>query len=203
MTAIWLTSDLHVGHRMVAGLRGFGDDIDAHDATLAANWDRLVRPVDQVWLLGDLTGRRGDEARGLAWIAARPGVKHLIAGNHDAVHPLHSQAYKMLPEYLKVFATVQQSATRKIGGHRVLLSHFPYGGEGGDHTATIRYPEWRFLDTGRWLLHGHTHSPHRQRGRQLHVGVDAHGLSPVSLHWVEERIAEGISEVDIPGTIAS
>lgn len=186
MTAIWFTSDLHIGHRMVAGLRGYDNDIDAHDAALAAGWDQVVCPADQVWVLGDVVGRRGDEQRGLAWITARPGIKHLVAGNHDSCHPLHSQAHKMQRLYLDAFESVQQSGTRKILGHKVLLSHFPYA---ADHTAEVRHPEWRFPDTGRWLLHGHTHSPIAQRGRELHVGVDAHDLSPVPLKWVEERIA--------------
>lgn len=185
MTAIWFTSDLHIGHPMVSGLRGFSDTA-IHDAYLADIWDATVRSVDQVWVLGDLVGRRGDEQRGLEWVAARPGIKHLIAGNHDACHPLHSQAHKAQRLYLEVFESVQQSATRKILGQRVLLSHFPYL---ADHTAEARYLEWRFPDTGRWLLHGHTHSSAQQRGRELHVGVDAHGLAPVSLHWVEERIS--------------
>lgn len=189
MTSIWFTSDLHVGHRMVAGLRGFGDDIASHDAELAARWDAVVRPVDQVWVLGDVAGRRGDEYRGLEWIAARPGLKHLIAGNHDSCHPLHSQAHREQRLYLAVFESVQQSGMRKILGHKVLLSHFPYC---ADHTAEARYPEWRFPDLGRWLLHGHTHSTVQQRGRELHVGVDAHDLGPVSLHWVEERITAGV-----------
>lgn len=190
MTAIWFLSDIHVGHRMVAGLRGFGDDIDAHDAALAANWDRVIRPDDQVKVLGDVTGRRGDEQRGLEWIAQRPGIKDLISGNHDGCHPLHSKAHKVQADYLAVFRSVQQSGVMRIAGQRVLLSHFPYAGPDGDHTAVIRYPEWRFPDTGAWLLHGHTHSDIQQRGRQLHVGVDAHDLGPVSLHWIEDRINE-------------
>lgn len=185
MTGIWFTSDLHIGHHLVAGLRGFMGDIDAHDAHLAENWDRTVRPDDQVWVLGDLTGRRGDEQRGLDWIKARPGIKHLIAGNHDACHPLHSKSHKALPMYLEAFSTVQQSAIRKIQGQRVLLSHFPYT---ADHTDEMRHPQWRFRDLGRWLLHGHTHSSVQQRGRELHVGLDAHNLTPVDLSWVEQRI---------------
>lgn len=196
MTAIWFTSDLHIGHRKCAELRGFGDDTEAHDAALAERWDAVVRPEDQVWVLGDVIGRRGHEAAGLDWVFARPGVKHLIAGNHCPVHPMHSQAYKVLPHWLTVFATVQQSAVRKIAGERVLLSHFPYQNDpDGDHTSVLRHNEWRPVDVGGWLLHGHTHSTVAQRGRQLHVGVDAHGLAPVSLSWVEERIRAGIPPV--------
>lgn len=195
MTGIWFTSDLHVGgHVKVSELRGFATT-DEHDAELARRWDAVVRPTDQVWVLGDVVGRRGHETRGLEWISERPGIKHLVSGNHDDTHPLHSGAYKALPTWLEVFATVQSAATRKIAGHRVLLNHFPFANDPeGDHTTVLRHIEWRPMDVGGWLLHGHTHSDIQQRGRQLHVGVDAHGLEPVPLKWVEERIIEGVPE---------
>ncbi|WP_063831996.1 metallophosphoesterase family protein [Nocardia otitidiscaviarum] len=192
MTGIWFTSDLHVGHVRVAELRGFPTTAE-HDTELARRWDAAIRPDDHVWVLGDVTGRRGTEPAGLEWIAIRPGTKHLIAGNHDPVHGMHTGAHKAMRAYLDVFATVMQTATRKISGARVLLSHFPYANDpDGDHTAVLRHLEYRMPDTGQWLLHGHTHSPIQQRGRQLHVGVDAHDLTPVPLKWVEERIAAGV-----------
>lgn len=188
MSAIWFLADLHVGHRMVAGLRGFGDDIDAHDTHLAGEWDKRIRADDQVWVLGDVTGRRGDEQRGLDWIGNRPGIKHLISGNHDACHPMHSQAHKVQQDYLKVFASVQSAGVRKIAGQRVRLSHFPYE---ADHTSDARYRAWRISNDGEWLIHGHTHSRRQMTSsREIHVGVDAHNLAPVSLHWIEDRINE-------------
>lgn len=189
MTAIWFTSDLHIGHIKVAELRGFTSTAE-HDAVLAANWDRTVAPSDQIWVLGDVSGNRGSEPAALEWISQRPGTKHLIAGNHDACHPLHREAHKAQRDYLRVFASVQQSAVRRIDGLRVLLCHFPYAGPDGDHTTVLRYPEYRFPDTGRPLLHGHTHSEIAVRGHQLHVGVDAHHLTPVSLHWVETQLRQ-------------
>jgi calcineurin-like phosphoesterase family protein len=194
MSNVWLTSDLHIGHRMVSQLRGF-DNPAEHDAELAHRWDALVRPGEQVWVLGDISvGGKANETRALDWIAQRPGVKHLIAGNHDSCHPFRSEAYKWQRIYLEAFASVQQSAIRKIAGRRVLLSHFPFQGDpDGDHTTEPRFDEWRPPRIGdnlhRWLLHGHTHSPAKVRGRQIHVGVDAHGLEPVALSWIEEQIA--------------
>lgn len=190
MSAIWFTADLHIGHRKLAEIRGFGEDTDAHDAVLAANWDTHIRRDDQVWVLGDISLGRGQrEEEALQWVRRRPGIKHLISGNHDGCHPHHSKAHKALRDYLEVFETVASAATLKVFGHRVLLSHFPYANDpDGDHTPELRYPEWRMPDTGRWLLHGHTHSQVQVRGRQIHVGLDAHSLHPVSLHWVEAQI---------------
>lgn len=194
MSNMWLTADLHIAHRYVSELRGFADPAE-HDAALAENWDRLVRPDHQVWVLGDISvGGKANEMRALEWIAARPGTKHLVAGNHDSCHPYRSQAHKWQRIYLEVFASVQMAAVRKLDGHRVLLSHFPFqGSPDGDHTVENRFEEWRLPRTGenadRWLLHGHTHSPDRIHGQQIHVGLDAHNLAPVPLEWVQGIIA--------------
>ncbi|MFE7797000.1 metallophosphoesterase [Nocardia sp. NPDC057440] len=196
MSGIWFTSDLHIGHATVATTRGF-DDVSRHDEVLAIHWDAAVRPGDQVWVLGDICmssrGRSDAEDRALEWISERPGIKHLIAGNHDGCHPMHREAHKSQRRFLEVFESVQQSGVRKIAGERVKLSHFPFD---RDHTTEIRYPEWRFLDDGGVLIHGHTHGEMQvhysesTKSLQLHVGVDAHGLRPVPLSWVEQEITD-------------
>lgn len=190
---IWYTSDLHLGHRFVAGLRGFEDPAE-HDRVLAENWDAAVADGDQVWVLGDLSvGGKQRELAALEWIAQRRGVKHLVSGNHDSTFPMHSDAHKWQAIYLReAFASVQSVATRKLGGHRVLLSHFPYAGsDDGDHTEENRFEEWRLPDTGKWLLHGHTHNAEQVvHGRQIHIGLDAHQLRPVAESWVDKQIAE-------------
>lgn len=180
---IWYTSDLHIGHRLVAGLRGFGDDTAAHDAELARRWDFLVQPGDIVKVLGDLcVGRGRPQDAALEWIAQRPGIKDLVLGNHDAGHPMHSEAHRAQAGYLDVFRSAQQTAVHKIAGHRVWMSHFPFA---ADHVADPRYVEWRPPNIGQWLIHGHTHSSVKVVGRQIHVGLDAHGLAPVPRRWVE------------------
>ncbi|MBF6085137.1 metallophosphoesterase family protein [Nocardia cyriacigeorgica] len=190
MSGTWFWSDLHIDHEFVAGTRGF-DSAAEHDAELARRWDKTVRPGDIVWLCGDLTGRRGSEHNGLAWLAQRPGKIIFVPGNHDACHGMHADAYKRMPDYLEVVDAVIERASRKIAGRRVLLSHFPYD---EDHSSFIRYTQWRYPDEGKWLIHGHTHSTIQQRGRELHVGVDAHPDGPVPLKWIEDRIRDGAHE---------
>lgn len=186
MTAIWFTSDLHLGHRKVADIRGFGNETDEHDGAIADNWTSVVRTDDQVWVLGDIAV--SNPAAALELIDSLPGIKHLIAGNHDAVHPMHRDAHKWQAAYLAVFASVQPFARRKHAGRDVLLSHFPYS---ADRDAT-RYPQWRLPDLGDLLLHGHTHSTERYTSpREIHVGVDAWGLAPVlldELMWPPRRL---------------
>ncbi|MFI8976941.1 metallophosphoesterase [Nocardia asteroides] len=191
------TSDLHIGHRLAAEERGFASPAD-HDAELAKRWDAVVKPGDRVCVLGDISlGGKANTLRALEWIDDRPGTKELIAGNHDECHPMRSRAvhWKNLFE-VSAFASVQHAATHKIAGQRVMLSHFPfYDDPDGDHTPENRFPEWRVPDVGQWLLHGHTHSSVAVRGRQLHVGVDAHNLTPVPQRWVAEQIQPPIVDL--------
>lgn len=199
MSEVFYTSDLHVGHRMVAGLRGFkmfADengvpspiDVQAHNDQLAANWDAVVKPEDTVYVLGDISINGGQHA--LDWIEERPGTKHLVAGNHDPVHPLHSRSQKLLPHWGKYFETIQPYSRRKLMGHTVLLSHFPYwsylDGPGRD---TARFEQFRLPEMGEYLLHGHTHqSDDIEHGLSFHVGVDSHNLQLVPqseiLDWI-------------------
>lgn len=175
---VWFTSDIHLGHRAVAGMRGFRDPAE-HDAILAERWRSHVRQSDTVVVLGDLSlANSAAQVGGVVdWFAALPGIKHLVSGNHDPVHPMHRQAHLFPQIYLREFASVASAATRRLGGHRVLLSHFPYT---GDHTPTDRYQQWRMPDLGLPLLHGHIHSASVGPGHQIHVGLDAWGLAPVS-----------------------
>lgn len=198
MPGIWFTSDLHLGHARVAELRGFAC-VEHHDATLAGAWDRSVRDGDIVWILGDLT--LGNPEPALSWVDARPGVKHLIAGNHDRVHPMHRTSHRETVKHawLGTFHTIQTMARRKIAGCDVLLSHFPYPGtDRPDRTDQTSYDQWRLPNMGLPLLHGHTHSlltlSTNSHAPQIHVGLDAWGLCPVSLAEVT-RLIEFAGEI--------
>lgn len=200
---VWFTADLHLGHRFVTELRGFAS-IDEHDTALCDAWRKVVRPADQVWVLGDIAVSNPTYA--LELIDGLPGTKHLIAGNHDACHPMHRDAYKRQRDYLSVFDSVQAFARRRVNGAEVLLSHFPYTTDRG---FEARYPQYRLPDLGLPLLHGHTHLAERRTSeREFHVGVDAWGLAPVSLDQLALAFADargasvsaGPSTVSGPGT---
>lgn len=188
MSTIYFTSDLHLGHRLVAGHRGFGEDIAAHDSAICDNWIETVKRDDIVWVLGDLC--MSDPAYALSLIHTLPGRKRLIFGNHDSVHPMHRRADKHLAAHLDVFEYVAPFARASVQGIKVLLSHFPYDEEGGDRGEN-RYRQWRLPNLGEILLHGHTHmADQREHGRQVHVGLDAWDLKPVSVTTIHEIIRE-------------
>jgi calcineurin-like phosphoesterase family protein len=186
----WYTADLHVGHSLVAGKRGFKTP-ETHDAELARRWDNTVAAADTIWVLGDISaGGRIGQAHALRWLAERPGTKHLITGNHDRVHPMHPDAHKHLPAYLEIFATVQQSAHRTIAGQPILLSHFPYMDSTDPDDVHARFDQWRLPNMGAWLLHGHLHNARKtSSSRSIHIGLDAWNLSPVSINSIARIIA--------------
>lgn len=196
MSAIWFSSDTHFLHAMVAGLRSFTSS-EEHDEAVIATWNKIVRPGDLVWHLGDVG--LGNETRVLRQAERLNGNKHLITGNHDPCWPGHRDARKHQRRWLDVFESVQAFARIRLGGRNVLLSHFPYE---GDHVGEDRATQFRLRDEGAWLLHGHTHQQNRlgpnpryltvmdavtggpgepqPRCREVHVGLDAWDLAPVS-----------------------
>jgi len=188
--SVWFTSDVHLGHRKAAEHRGF-ETVEEHDEEIASNWRNTVAADDVVWVLGDIAASSPTHA--LNVLAGLPGTKHLILGNHEQAHPMHRDAHKHLRKYLDVFESVAQSARRRLpDGTEVLLSHFPYERDRGP----ARHTQWRLRNEGLWLLHGHTHGTERVTRfgtggtpvSELHVGVDAWGLTPVSLDVVAEEI---------------
>ena len=199
--ARFFTSDLHIRHDLVVRERGFfhehpqsGEfgldfvvvDHDAYEAQLADNWDSRVKKDDIVYVLGDIA--MNPKKGAFEWLAKRPGNKVLISGNHDATHPMHSSWMQALrnPAWRDTFDVISSQGSVKIGGQKVLLSHFPYEGE-GDREIEDRHVEWRLRDMGIPLLHGHTHSTTEiDHGHSLHVGLDSWNLELVHELSVED-----------------
>jgi uncharacterized protein len=82
---IYAISDLHLSLSGEKPMDIFGDVWRDHAERIAANWDAIVSPEDTVLLAGDHSWalRFEDAKRDLDYIAARPGHKVLIRGNHD------------------------------------------------------------------------------------------------------------------------
>lgn len=167
-------SDTHIGHLYMSRLRGFAG-VEEHDEAIIDNWNRVVGPRDTVILAGD--AMLGDRRAGVAKFQRMHGRKILITGNHDDCWPGHSNSWQKTLLYREAFDIIQQFARLKIDGQLVMISHFPYT---AGHTDPPRYDQYRLRDEGEWLLHGHTHSPERRTSaREIHIGMDAWGLTPV------------------------
>jgi calcineurin-like phosphoesterase family protein len=211
----WFTSDHHLRHKFVAGLRWkefFGSNkpsseqalLDWHDTMLAERWDQNVKKDDIVYVLGDCTIGDKDVPCALEWFNERPGRKRLVPGNHDPCHPMHTESSKWQKRFmLSAFESVELHTSLKFvvnpeeKKRSVLLSHMPYN---GDHTEEDRFEQWRLPNEGKILLHGHTHSAQKVTlatvgivALQIHVGLDAWDFSPVSLENIVKIIKEETS----------
>ena len=175
----FFTADLHLGHANIVSFcdRPFESVEDMNDALLA-NWADTVGEDDEIWVLGDVA--MGRIAETLPSVAALPGRKHLVPGNHDRcwsgnrrLRPVDEQMYIAVG-----FEIHPGSVALQLGDVPVMACHFPVAGDSqaedwfGDHRPDV--------PADAWLLHGHVHEKWKTNGRQINVGVDVWNFRPVS-----------------------
>src|ERR1700744_1918409 len=127
MSKNWDTSDLHLQHKYVAGLRGFAS-VEEHDQVITDNWNKNVGKEDIVYVLGDFAMNwKNIEPK----IRALKGRKVLITGNHDPMFPANRDGWKHQARYIGdgLFEGIVPYQRRKVGDREFLLSHFPYDGD--------------------------------------------------------------------------
>jgi calcineurin-like phosphoesterase family protein len=179
MAQSFFTADTHFSHRGIVehGWRPEYTDVEEMNEDLIKRWNATVTKRDTVWHLGDWA--LGSPTEHLQIVKRLNGIKHLIPGNHDKCWPARRDSYTWQSKFLEAgFTSVQAFARKKIIGEMVMMSHFPYV---GDHYETgDRFSEYRPVNTGAWLLHGHIHREWKVRGRMINVGVDVNEFRPVS-----------------------
>lgn len=102
MNKILFTADLHFGHTNILKHqpnRPFAQEGDnkAHDEYMLDLWKSSVGKRDLVYILGDLTFFKSEDARHL--LEKLPGQKFLLQGNHDGSIMLHGHCHGKLDEY--------------------------------------------------------------------------------------------------------
>jgi calcineurin-like phosphoesterase family protein len=201
--ATFFTSDWHIGHANAIQFdnRPFKDVNHMHEV-LIANYNNTVPDDGLCYFLGDIGLSSSDSTRKV--IERLNGIKILVLGNHDKQHNAM---------YGCGFDVVMNGAVLWIGGKKVTMSHCPLKGvfrENLDHLpehkktkppenwhgeSREKSEQYTFSDEGQFHLHGHIHSrkdtPHKKTydGRQMDVGVPAHGYRPVHIGMVESWIA--------------
>lgn len=134
--ANYYIADTHFGHENVLKFdnRPFGS-IEEMEEIMIMNWNAVVRPEDDVYILGDFCFKT---KKGAAYYLKQlNGHKHLIIGNHDG---------KMLKdeEAMKEFETVDKMTHIKDQGHNIVLCHFPL-------------QEWNQYYRDAYHIYGHVH----------------------------------------------
>jgi calcineurin-like phosphoesterase family protein len=183
---VFYTADLHVGHSKVILYcnRPF-KDVSEMNEEIIRRYNSVVGPDDIVYHLGDFAL---NEKYVKPTLDRLNGIKHLIVGNHESCFSARTKYKKAIQKYLDYgFTSVQESLEIKIGTTPVLLHHMPFlNPEDKDQ----RYSQFRPIDKGQWLLHGHVHEKWLHRKRMINVGVDVWNFTPVSEAQITELMAD-------------
>lgn len=164
---IYFTADLHFYHDKIIkhANRPFYDS-EEMNRTLVKNWNRLIGPQDEVYILGDLTMK--GPAFAMEILSQLKGRKYLIRGNHDT--------FADQKEFdVSIFEWVKDYYELSYQNQKFILFHYPI-------------EEWNgyFRDTIQLHGHQHNHPEHNynnlEKGiRRYDVGVDANYMKPVSI----------------------
>jgi calcineurin-like phosphoesterase family protein len=162
----YYTADPHFGHASILRFcsRPFRDvaEMDAH---ILSAYQAVMRAKDDLWIIGDFAFAKIDEATRLeALLAAIPGRKHLIKGNHDKPWMTTLSGWHSVHDLIEV----------KEGGYRLTLCHYPM----------VTFPGARHQAV---QLFGHVHQNWKGSRNSVNVGVDVWGFRPVTLPDILDR----------------
>lgn len=154
---------------------------------LVHNWNSVVAPEDSVYVIGDFSlSFRAVEI----FTEKLNGIKHLVPGNHDFCSSAHpkSKTPEKRQNWVKKYEdlgwiVLPEEYVLETESYSLTLCHFPKTVD----FSPDKYAKFRPKTDG-YLIHGHTHSKKRMKGKEIHVGVDAWGFYPVSLCQILEMI---------------
>jgi calcineurin-like phosphoesterase family protein len=190
----WFAADMHFSHANIIDYcnRPFENPSAMNEAIITL-WNESVHPQDIVEVEGDVA--LGKISESLPLVGRLNGHLFLRPGNHDRCSPIYgSKGAKWVSAYLEAGfeGILHPQGPISIGRYTVIACHFPYSGDSKD---ADRFTGYRPVDRGSWLIHGHVHDTWRQRGRQINVGIDAWGGTPVSEEILVELIEAGVRDL--------
>ena len=174
MSNIWFTSDLHFCHNkeFLYVPRGFTNVQDMNEA-LVENWNKVVKPEDEVYNLGDFALNDIDAA--IPYINRLNGKIYWILGNHDT----DKKRVKIVDECPSVWEVGYADLIKHDKKYSIYMSHYP--------ALTANYDEKKFSQHV-IAVHGHTHQQKNwidpKNPFTYHVGVDSHNCTPIHIDEV-------------------
>lgn len=158
VSRIYITSDLHLGHKLISGLRGF-NSLEEHDEHVLDTLNSMVSPKDTLWILGDLLFQPGTK---LALLRRIPGNVKVVLGNHDGLRP---------DVYASLGFRVYGAAYGKQG---ILFTHIPV------------HPGQK--DRFSLNVHGHLHDKVIPDPWYFNVCLEQNNLKPFNIEEIYEKI---------------
>jgi calcineurin-like phosphoesterase family protein len=183
---VWFIADPHFYQESILKWkeRDFKDVNHMNESMIEAWNEKIKSRNDLVFVLGDFCF--GTKAQHLDLMDRLNGTKILVIGNHDS---------SIYGDWEKIdnLIDIKIYDDEYYNGQRVTLCHYPMLSWYGSHK-------------GAWQLYGHVHGRLTNKDmaddgwtldgkispRQLEVGADVTGLSPISWDEVKEKINEKI-----------
>ena len=109
-------SDTHFDHGNCIkfdGEENLFPTVEDKNETIISNWNKVVKPNDTVFILGDMVWGRSSNWE--KFLPRLTGKKVLIKGNHDKIDDTNSKFFTNIVEYLEVSDC----------GCKVIMCHYP------------------------------------------------------------------------------
>ena len=149
----FVTSDLHLFHDVILTYRKYKSH-NKHNEDLIFKWNQTVSKHDRVFILGDLTLKKGDNRSIIENVLNRlNGTKILILGNHDEFKP-----------FTYIDMGFQSVHTSLMYRDDILMIHDP--------AVSTFVPNLT-------VLCGHVHELFTREKNCINVGLDVRFMQPV------------------------
>lgn len=161
--------------------RGF-DNVWQMNAQIIENWNSVVQPNDDVYVLGDLMLNNDEE--GIRLIKNLKGNIHIIRGNHDS--------NARIQKYSECYNVVEICEGKFLNYNNYLfyLSHYP--------SLTSNFDEDKPLKKRMISLCGHSHCKNKfqdmNKGLIFHTEMDTNNCCPWLIDDIIEEIKNYIKE---------
>jgi calcineurin-like phosphoesterase family protein len=172
----YFTADTHFGHTNIIKYcnRPF-KTIEEHNEVLINNWNKVVKPNDIIYHLGDFCFKSNGPVN---YLKRLNGQIYFIWGNHDAQMHKYFNKYGTSAFSRHVYFIGDMSEIT-IGDQDIILNHY-----------SMRV--WNKSHYGSWHLYGHSHGqlPDDPHSLSLDVGVDCHNYTPISFEYITELMSK-------------
>jgi len=158
--AIFITADFHIGDSRMEILGRPFDSADVMIETLIKNHNSVVKPDDEVIIVGDVCCNKTLDKIHL--VERFNGKKTLIRGNHDI-----GLSDDILSKYFDRIITDGGGLKIKVGDIPCYATHYPTTGM-----------------KDRFCLVGHVHAAWKYQLNMYNIGIDCNHFYPVNLNTI-------------------
>lgn len=165
---IYIIADTHFGHaNIIRHCNRPFSSVEEMDEALIANWNSVVSPDDDVYIVGDFAYKVEHPER---YADMLNGRKHLITGNHDRKNLKD-------PEFRKRFVEIRDMLTIKHDGKSIVLCHYPL-------------VEWDGMYRGAYHFFGHIHNNENQAQKIMRGIAGAYNVGVENMEYTPRTIDE-------------